>query len=342
MISLLVFGVLILVHELGHYFACRWMGVSVKEFAIGMGPKLISKTHGNTVFSLRALPIGGFVKMAGEDEESDDENAFGSKPVWRRFIVLTAGSFMNLILGFILMAILVFPSERFPTTTIDLFRTAEHSTERAGLRRGDTIERINGKRINIYNDLLYTVGRLGTEPVDVTVTRVNERGVYERVVIHDVSFPTINERGILFGVLDFYVMPEDATFTGRLRQTFFQSVGTVELVWTSLYDLITGRYGIEAVSGPIGITTEISNAAQRGGFNLLFIVTLITINLGMMNLLPLPALDGGRIVFLLIEFVRRKPMKPEYEGYIHMAGMALLLLFMVFVTYRDIVGLIVR
>ena len=340
-IPLLILSFLIFIHELGHYCAARFMKAEVKEFAIGMGPKILSKTKNKIVYSIRAIPMGGAVTMVGEDEESDSSNALHKKPVWKRFIIMVSGSFMNLLLGFIIMAILVTGVKGFPSTKINRF-LSDSVSNTTGLIEGDEIIKINDKKINIYYDLIYALIREGKDPVNVTVIRNGEKAL-----IPGVRFPSETEGGMTYGNIDFEVMGYAKTFPMMVKQTFFQSLSTIDMVWTSFFDLITGRYGIEEVSGPVGVTQVIGDSVKEattsktGSREFLFLLALITMNLGVVNLLPLPALDGGRIVFLIIEFIRRKPIKPEYEGYIHLAGFALLILFLIVVTYKDIMKLIV-
>ena len=341
LIPLLVLNALILVHEVGHYMAARWAGVTVKEFAIGMGPKLFSRVCGGIRYSVRALPIGGFVLMAGEDEASEDANAITRKPRWKRLIVLASGSLMNLLVGFIITAVMVSLQPRYATTRVAVFDNDTTSITRAGgLRPGDEIISIAGKRINIFNDLAFTVTRLGTEPCNVVVRR-DEGGKSVKVTLYALSFPVYEEGGIKAGGIDFKVVGEDRDLGSWLRQSFFQPLATIDLVWSSTMDLVTGRYGLQAMSGPVGITQTIGEAARGGGMNLAFLIVIITMNLGVVNLLPLPALDGGRLVFLLLEALRGRPVKPEHEGYVHLAGMILLLTFMIVITYSDLTKLFI-
>ncbi len=337
-IALLIFGFLIFIHELGHYSMARVFHVEIQEFAIGMGPKLvsrISKKNGIT-YSLRLLPIGGYVSMEGEDEESTSEHALSNKPVWQRFFILVAGSVMNLLLGVILTCVLVGMSESLYNTTITEFVEKPYTAE-AGLREGDTILAIGKQKVYTLYDMSYAIMHDATKPVTVTVLRDGER-----VVLRDVTFPTFQQSGMTFGMRDFYVEKEDKTAGTLIRHAFHQSVTSIRMIWESLFDLITGKYGIDQMSGPVGITTEIGHAASAddGGMSLLSLSALIALNLGVMNLLPLPALDGGRLFFLILEAIRRKPLKREVEGYIHFVGMALLLLLMVFITFMDISKLI--
>ena len=347
MLPIFVISFLIFIHELGHYMAARWIKAEIKEFAIGMGPKLFShrSKKTNILYSIRAIPMGGFLTTVGEDENSDSENALSKKSVWKRFLMIVSGSFMNLLFGFILMAVLVSNSPAFATTTISRFPATAVSNAH-GLMEGDQILRINNKRINILQDVGFGLFREGAEPVRVTVLRNGER-----VVIEDVRFLVVTEGNLSVGIIDFDPVIEAWTVTGFVRQTFFRSLSTVDMVWAMLFDIVTGRFGgIEDLAGPIGMTQVIGEAARdvvesenRGrelsGF--LFLITIITINLGIFNLLPLPALDGGRIVFLVIELVRRKPVNPEHEGYVHLAGFALLMIFAIVVAYQDIARLIV-
>ena len=349
LVPLLFLGVLIFVHELGHYLAARLFRTAIKEFAVGMGPKIFSVRSKKTkiTYALRAIPIGGALTMHGEDEESEVENAVSKKPVWQRFLILSAGSFMNILLGFVLMAVFVSGANGYNSTKVNRFvdgysvsNTGENIEER--LMESDEILKVNGKSINVYNDLLYAILRDGKDPVDITVIRDGEK-----LELKNVRFPNLTEDGITFGMIDFETQPYAKTFSEVVHQTFFQSFATIDMVWSTIFDLFTGRYGMEAVSGPVGITQTIGNTAKEattseaGAKSLIFLIALITMNLGVVNMLPLPALDGGRIIFLIIELVRGKPMKPEHEGYVHLAGFALLILFMIFVTYKDIMKLIV-
>ena len=340
-IALFIFGFLIFIHELGHYLTARAFGVSIREFAIGMGPKLFSHCSQKTGirYSLRALPIGGFVSMVGEDEESEDENAFHRKPVWQRIIVTAAGAFMNLAIGVIVMSLLVMTQDILPSTEIGAFVQHEDGTpnytQAAGFQVGDKIVEIEGTRVRIANELVYEVMRRGIEPLDVTVLRNGER-----ITMEDVIFPTIVDHGIRYGTVDFKVTPEVKTPAVILKHAVFRSTSTIKMIWESLYDLVNGRYGVESVSGPVGVTKALGEAAESGFDDLIYLAVVISMNLGVMNLLPLPALDGGRLLFQIIELFRRKPVRPEIEGYVHFAGMVMLMILMVVVAVKDIFTLI--
>ncbi len=318
-----------------------------------MGPKLFTKTSKKTgiAYSLRALPIGGFVSMVGEDEESEDPNAFHRKPVWQRILITVAGASMNILIGVLVMSILVMAQDMLPSTTIAKFQqntTVEEnadltesdvglstpSTETAGLRVGDTILKIGKTRVHIANEVVYEVMRQGWEPIDVTVRRDGET-----LVIPDVRFPTFMESGTVFGNVDFYVLGEDVNPATVLKHSFFRAVSTIKMIWESLFDLVTGRYDMGAVSGPVGVTEALGEAAEEGAQDLIYLAVVISMNLGIMNLLPFPALDGGRLLFQLIELVRRKPIPTEVEGMVHFAGLVLLMILFVVITFKDIMNL---
>ena len=336
---------LIFIHECGHFLMARLFKVSINEFAIGMGPKLISKRSKKSgiVYSWRAFPIGGFVSMVGEDEESEDENAFHKKKVWQRFLITVAGPAVNVIFGIIVMTIYISASSQLGTTTVADFREeyVEVSSSAYGLEAGDTIVAVDGHAVHIPSQLSYEIMRRGIDPVDLTVERNGET-----IVLNDVVFPVREEKGTKLGVVDFYVKAlENKTVGAVMRESFYESVNTVKMVWESLFDLIRGRYGINAVSGPVGVTKALADVGTStpdpwlNFLNFLYLGAVISINLGVMNLLPLPALDGGRIIFLLIEAIRRKPLKIEIEGYINFGGLVLLLLFSAFIILKDVIGL---
>lgn len=328
---------MIFVHELGHYLSARACGVGIKEFAIGMGPKILTRVSKKTGirYSYRLFPIGGFVSMVGEDEESEAENAFGKKSVWRRMIIIVAGAFMNLVLGFLIMLVIMSTTKGLlAVNTVAEFDNGAMS-EASGLSVDDKIIKVNKTPIHTGYELAYEIMNQGDEAVDLTVIRNGEK-----IVLNDVIFPTFSESGATFGHLDFAPYGEEKTVLRVLRHTFFRSISTVKMVSDSLIDLIRGRYGMEAVSGPVGITEQIGLAAETGSTNLLYICAVISINLGLVNLLPLPALDGGRFVFLVFEAIRRKPVNKNVEAYIHFIGIIALFALMILITMKDVLGLI--
>lgn len=312
-IALLIFGFLILIHELGHYTMARVFKVGINEFSVGMGPKVVSKKSKKTgiAYSLRLLPIGGFVSMDGEDEDSGSENSLSSKPVWQRFFIMVAGAVTSF--------------------------SENASSQTAGLAEGDRIVKIGKHGVHTSYDLSYIIMHSATEKTDITVIRGGET-----VVIPGVEFKTETESGVTVAMRDFRVKAERKSFGNVVKHSFWQSLTSVRMIWDSLIDLVTGKYGVDALSGPIGITGEIGNAvaAHDGGMNLMYLTALIALNLGIFNLLPFPALDGGQIVLLIVELIIRKPVKREIAGYINFVGLALLMLLMLFVTYQDITRLI--
>ena len=333
-IAILVFGFLILVHELGHFLFAKLFKVTINEFSIGMGPKLFSKKGKDGVdYSLRMLPIGGFVAMVGEDEESDDPNAFNKKPAWQRFIIVAAGAITNLLVGIIIMTILTIFTPRFGGTTVAEFLPNSLSNQ-SGLMKGDEIIEIDGYNVHTASDLSYEIMRNGYKPVQVTVIRNGNE-----ITLDGVKFPQMSAEGIAFGAMDFKIYEDPKSFGVVCKNAFYSCTSTVKMIWDSLFDLITGRYGIEAVSGPIGVTGAITDAAQTSAYSLFYLVVVISMNLGIFNLLPIPALDGGTLLFTLIEMIFKKKLPQKVEAAIKFTGFALLMLLVLVVSVIDIFGL---
>ena len=334
-IALLVFGLLIFIHEGGHFLAARLCGVTVKEFAIGMGPKIFAWTSkkSGTRYALRLLPIGGFVSMDGEDEDSDNPNAFCNKSVPKRMLIVIAGAFMNILLGFILMFVLVFSQKTLISNKIGAFN--ENAMSEGKLMIGDTVVKVDGTRVHTGNEVVYEIMNKGDMPIDVVVIRDGER-----VTVEEVSFPNFSDSGVIFGDCDFRMYADEETFGNYIKHSYFRSVSTVKMVFDSLINLVSGKYGMEAVSGPVGVTEVVGEAAQSSLPTLLYVITVISINLGVFNLLPFPALDGGRFAFLALEGVRGKPVDKRIEAYVNFAGLIILFTFMAFVTFKDVIKLI--
>ncbi len=333
--AILIFGFLIFVHELGHYLFARKFGVEIEEFSIGMGPKLFSRTSKKTgiLYSLRLLPIGGYVAMNGEDSESESENAFGNKPVWQRIIITAAGGVINVIVGVILMCAFVISSPNLAGTTVAQFNEGSVS-QTYGLSLGDEIIEVNGTRVFTSQELVYEIMHDGTEPVDITVIRNGDR-----IVIENIEFGIDDSEGVTLGMPDFKVYRVEKNFKNVLKHSFGYSGLAIRQVWESLGDLISGKYGLSEVSGPVGTTKVIGDAADQGFIYVVYLASLISVNLGILNLMPIPALDGGRIVFLFIEAIRRKKLPGNIEARIHQIGITLLLLLMIVVTCKDVVNL---
>lgn len=342
LLAFLVFGLLIFIHELGHYVTARIFGVKIYEFSIGMGPKMVTYTSKRTgiKYSLGVFLFGGYVSMAGEDEESDDPNAFSKKAAWKRFIVVAAGATMNLLLGVLLIGVLVASSGPLGSNRIAAYPPDSYFEEnnitvssREVLQPGDTILAVNGNRVHIAADLSYEILHEGGTEIPVTILRNGEE------MTLSVRFPSSSEGGITYGYPDFYVEADETNLPNLLYHTFWRSTSTVKMVWDSLVDLVAGRYGMEAVSGPIGVAGAITDAAATDWLQLVYLVAVISINLGVFNLLPLPALDGGRLVFLFIEIVFRRPIPRQYEAMVHFVGILLLFGLMIAVTFKDLFAL---
>ena len=333
--SIFVFSIVIFIHELGHFVVAKKSGIKVNEFSIGMGPKLFSKTKGETDYSIRALPIGGFVDMEGEDEESEAEGSFSRAPVANRIAVVVAGAVMNLILGFVILVFLTSQQNAITSRTVSQFHEGA-MTQQTGLRVDDEIIAVNGRRCYIANDIIYEFARTQNGTADFTVRRDGEITQLE-----DVTFETYtDENGYKQMVIDFYVYPTEKTVVSVVREAVHWTMSLARTIFLSLVDMVTGRVAMNQISGPVGIVSVISEAASVGLKPVLNILALITINLGVFNLIPFPALDGGRLVFLLIELFRGKPINPKYEIWVNAAGMVILLGFMALVTFSDVTRLI--
>lgn len=341
-LAILIFGVIIFIHEFGHFFTAKLCKIRVNKFAVGMGPKLLKKQIGETEYSLRLIPVGGFCAMEGEDEsgENDSEYSFNKKPVWQRIIVISAGAFMNLVLGFVLVVVMCCMSNAVPSTIVSDFSKESDvisaESYESGLRIGDKIIEMNGMKIFTTSDLSYQLSS-DNEKYDIVVKRNGEK-----VELNDVIFfsETDNSK------IDFRIKPLSKNPINILSYSIKETVSMGRLIWISLVDLVTGQYSVSDLSGPVGLVSAIGDAADAGenikesALTLINLSVLITINLGIFNLLPIPGLDGGRLLFLIIEAIRRKPVKPEHEGMVHLIGMGLLMVLIVVITFSDIKKLI--
>lgn len=348
-IAIIGFGILIAVHELGHFLTAKLLGVRVNEFAIGMGPLLLSRQRGDTQYSLRLFPIGGYCAMEGEDEESDDPRAFGCQPGWKRLIILAAGSVMNFLAGFLIVLILFTGSTSFSTNMIAGFMEGFPLEGENGLMVGDRIISINGASTPTYNDVYLQLTRVSQPEMDLVIQRGDER-------IHLNDFPLTpqeyEEDGQTVLRYGLYFEREDANVWTILKYSVWNCVYMVKIVWYGLGDLISGAAGLNDLAGPIGIVDSIGAMGSQADSLIAGLrsvgsyIALIAINLAVMNLLPLPALDGGRIFFLLVNGVcwllTKRKIPPKYEGYVHFAGFALLLALMIVVAFNDIVRIIMR
>ncbi len=333
-IALIVFGVVVLIHELGHFLTAKACGITVNEFSIGMGPRLFGFSKNGTDYSIRLLPIGGYVMMEGENEESDEQGSFQKAAVWKRILVTVAGAVMNLVLGFVILMGVVLSQQAILSRTVGEFYP-DAATERQGLQVGDTILAVNGRRCFIANDISYEFARTQNATVDLTVLRDGKR-----VQLEDVVFDTQTQDGVSYMVLDFKVYPLEKTVGNVLAEAGRWTLSYARMVALSLADVVTGRVPVNNLSGPVGIVQVIGEATGMGWQPLMLLVALITVNLGVFNLLPIPALDGGRLVFLILEAIRRKPIPQKYEIAVNAAGFVFLIGLMLFATFNDVTKLL--
>jgi len=340
LIAAVFFCLIIIIHELGHFTVAKLCGIRVDEFAVGMGPVIFKKQKGDTLYTIRLLPIGGFCAM-GEDEERCTPDSFRQKPVWARMATIAAGAVMNLVLGFILSLILLLVEGGAVSTQIVWF-AQDAASSRYGLQLGDKITEINGVHIFSVKDITYQLGNDEDGVVDFVVKRDGKN-----VAVNGVKFAVEadKETGKNTLIYDFKVLKEKVTPANIIPYGFKNAVYYGRIVLMSLRDIIVGKYGLNDLQGPVGIVTVIGDVTEKSGFDFSFILdiaTLVTINIGIFNLLPIPALDGGRLVFLLIEAVRRKALKAETEGMIHFVGFAALMLLMIFVTFNDVKNIFIK
>lgn len=439
LIGVLLFELIIFIHEFGHFITAKKSGIKVNEFSLGMGPKIFSFGKGETKYSLRVFPIGGFCAMEGEDEESPEPRAFNNAKVWKRMIVVIAGAVMNIILGFVLMFVVVVQQDSYSSTEVQSFPATSFSSC-TGLQSGDVIKEINGYGIstsmdfnypistaelktvdgstleiykedcgnNLYNMAVSLVQDKNNKLSDEQVSKVNELlskstneivkakskedaySVYEnyykkinnacgiknykveKIVeketrkryTADILVERNGEEKLLKNVqfftyttkdnsdpqvsIDFYVKPIDKTIGSVLSQTFKQTISTCKMIYASLGGLLTGKFGLKDMSGPIGIASAVTTVASESlasGFmsavnSIIYVMMIITVNLGLFNMLPFPALDGGRFVFLIIEAIRGKSVPRKVEAIVNGIGMGLLILLMILITANDIFKLI--
>ena len=349
LIAILIFGVLIAVHEFGHFLAAKACGVRVNEFSIGMGPQLFHKTKGDTEYSLRLLPIGGYCAMEGEDEDSDDDRALGRQVWWKKFIIFVAGAFMNFLTGLIIVICLYAGAQAFYTTEIVELNPDFPQQGEDGLMPGDTIYAINGERIYLKSDVSLIMGLGDTGTIDMTVLRDGKK--FDRTLTRQVY---TDENGKEYEAYGFtYGGIVEATPLLRLQYSWYQTMDYVRIVRLSLQMLLSGAAGVNDLSGPVGIVSTITEVGKEteaeAGFgaaleNILFFAAMFAVNLAVMNLLPLPALDGGHVLFLLVNGIAvvlfKKEIPSKYLNVINGIGFALLMALMLFVTFHDIVKLL--
>ena len=377
-VTVIMFLVMISLHEFGHFITAKLMDFKILEYAIGFGPAIWKSKKSEIQYSLRIVPFGGYCKFEGDDEDSLDKRAFSNQAVWKRIIVVAAGGVFNVILGFILFLVIISQTSPMVTNRVDTVVENSYISD-AGLMSGDEIIRINGKKVNFYNDItLYTQEFTEDTECDLVIKRDGEKktlsfkptkstseykytdsgvevtgfinGVktetdfyeYDEDIVKDEEKVGTEER-VERLIIGFVPVKEDVTIANIWGEAWNQTRFVVKLVYNSLWQMITGKVGVEQMSGPVGIVKEVNTAVNSGSSSWLYVLNLtalLTINLGVFNLLPVPALDGGRLFFMLIELITRKKIPPEKEGLVHSIGFMLLIALIIFISYNDIMKLI--
>ena len=346
--AILVFGVLIAVHELGHFMAAKACGVRVNEFSIGMGPALWKKQKGETQYSLRLFPVGGFCAMEGEEEDSDDPTALNNQGFWAKLLIFAAGAAMNFIAGLLIILVLYADAQAFYVPVVAGFADGCPLESADGLQEGDRLLRIDGEKVYVYSDISLLMGLNKTGAFDLQIERNGEvitlrDFTMERREYTDQNGKAYTGYGLYFGA-------DEATLGRKLSYSWNNAMDFARLVRLSLQMLVTGQAGVKDLSGPVGIVSTMTQVGEQAATtraaveNIAYLAALIAVNLAVMNLLPLPALDGGKIFFLVINAVSmqlfKKQIPAKYENYIHFAGLILLLALMAVITFSDVWKLI--
>lgn len=326
-ISIVIFLLLILFHEGGHFIAAKSVGIKVNEFAVGMGPKIWSKQTDETLYSLRALPIGGYCAMEGEEEESEDPRSFNNAKPWQRFVTILAGPLTNIVVAILTFSIFLWLSGS-PSLKVGTIEDNSPATH-AGLQVGDVIQEVNGTKVDAFAQVQTIIREAEGNPVEIKISRGGQSQTFQVVPqkgadqVYRIGFSAALESSFLGGLVGGFQMTFD--FFGQLFQVLKQ--------------LFTGQLSMDAVGGPVAVVSMIGQAASNGFKDALFLFGYISVNLAFFNLLPIPALDGSKMLLILIEKLRGKPLNPEIEGRITMVGFVLLLSLILFVTIKDVIKL---
>lgn len=332
LLAVLLFGIMIYPHELGHFLAAKLVGVKVNEFAFGMGPTIWKKQRGETLHSIRLFPVGGFCAMEGEDENSEDPRAFGRKKPWQKLVVTAAGSFMNMLCAVLIMS-LVIGVMGFTTTTIGEV-LEDMPAQKAGIMTEDKILKVDGTPIEQWVDVSTALQKKGGEAVEVEIERGSE---IQTITLTPEMSETVDAAG---NKVKGYMVG----FTCKVSHNPFKAlVSGVQSTWNinkmmfvSLKQLFTGEVGIDSMSGPVGMIEMVNESTQYGFWYYGFLAALVCVNLAIINMLPFPALDGGRIIFILYSMITGRKVNTKVEGFIHIVGMALLFGLMIYVTMNDV------
>lgn len=348
LLVIVLFGVLIAIHEFGHFITAKMLGVKVNEFAIGMGPALWSRRKGETLYALRAFPVGGYCAMEGEDEDTGDPRAFSRQKGWKKVVILSAGSFMNFLLGLVIAVALCMASPRVAVPVVtELVDGFQHQGE-AGLMVGDRILSVDGNPVLVNGDASFFIRRNDGNGMDLVVERGGTRVELNDLHMERFEYVYNGEAAKGFGIVIGEV--REASIPQRIAAGFSEAIDDVRIVWISLSDLITGRVAVSELSGVIGVVDVVSEmgaqvqdeaqSALAGVLGVLGMMALIAVNLAVMNMLPIPALDGGRIFFVLLNgilyAVSKRRIPEKYEGYVHAGAFVVLLALMAVVALHDV------
>ena len=342
--AILLFSFLIFVHELGHFLAAKLSGVQVNEFSMFMGPAIFKKQVGETLYSIRCIPIGGFCAMEGEDQDTDNPRSFQKAAWWKRLIILLAGAAMNFVAGLLLFLVVYAPVDTFAVPVIDYFEQGCLLQGEDGLQTGDRILEVDGNRVFVSSDFSLILSLNPGDIHDLTVERGGQSVFLDDFNMVKAEFPDPEGGSSIRYGFNFSV--EEATFASKLRYVWDMAMSNVQMVKLSIQMLLSGQAGIDDLGGPVMIVDQMAQVAENSKtsldalLNMIYFGAFLAINLAVMNLLPIPALDGGRAVCLLItavvEGITGRKIEPKYEGYLHGAGMILLLALMAFVMFKDI------
>ena len=343
-LAIFLFGVLVGIHELGHFLVAKACNVRVEEFSLGMGPAIFSKQKGETLYSLRCVPFGGYCAMAGEDEESEDPRAFTNMAAWKRILILVAGSFMNFVLGLVIVLLLYSGAYAFRSSVLVDFREGCPYESAEGLMEGDRIWKIDGKRIYQYYNVTEFLSA-GDGVYDIVVIREGKK-----VELEDFHMVPIEYEGVEGKMYGFYMGYEVANLPIKLQNAWNICMEFSRMVWMGLGELTRGNVQMDDMAGPVGIVdmmAETGASAETTGdalYSIFYFTAFIAVNLAIMNMLPIPALDGGRVFLLLVTWLIEKiigrKLDPKYEGYIHAGGMLLLLGLMAMIMFNDIIRIV--